>query len=110
SRDLRKYDTPETREKAKLHVVTEFLDLVPKGRNPERAFKELVSCLLRDIPVAIALMWWKHAVLAIDPVLKGGEVGILIDNSHGLGYGDKGLAAFFGSRKVPDDQEAIIVS
>lgn len=110
SRDIGRYDTKVNREKAKLHIMTEFLDLVPKGRNPSRAFQELISCLLRGIPVAIALMWWRHAVLAIDAVLKNGEVGILIDNSHGPSYGDNGLAAFFGTRKIPDDQEAILVS
>lgn len=89
----------ENREKARLNRVTEWFDLRPRG------FPEIVTCLLYGMPVSVAFNWWRHLVCAIDAVLKGGEVCLLIDNSWG-NWGDNGLGVISGRKKFADEQIA----
>ena len=95
----RRYYTAGNREKAKVNAVTEWYDL----KTRVDGFAELVTCLLHGIPSYVAYMWWGHLVLAIDPVLRRGEVCILIDNSHGPGYGDDGMGVICGRKKYADE-------
>lgn len=96
----RSNDNEQTRTEARHRIVTEFFDLQPRN------FGELVTCLLYGIPVAVAFNYWRHAVVGIDAVLKGGEVCLLIENSWGPSYGQNGLAVMCGRKKFADEQIA----
>lgn len=64
-------------------TITEYWDLQPKN------FDQLMTLLLRGIPVAIGLDWWGHEVCALDPVWLGGEeFGVRIWNSWGETWSD----------------------
>jgi len=99
----RKLWTPENKEKAKLNLVTEWIDVKQKD------FNQLVSLLLRGIPCAVAYMWWRHLVTAIDVVLVDGEICILIWNSWTDNWGDRGMSILRGSKKYPDEGVAPLV-
>lgn len=109
SRDYRRYDTPETRANMALHKVTEtFVDLTRNVYDRNLNFEQMMSCLLQNIPVAIDLMWWRHSVVAVDPVeIEPGSFGPRIWNSHGPTYGDDGYAVMRGSKGIPDGAIAI---
>lgn len=96
----RQYSTPENAELALDYRVTEWTELDPRNVN------QLVSLLLRDIPVAIGLNWWSHEVTAVDAVWVNGRVAIRIRNSWGMDWptqGAGGYAILQGSKMVPDD-------
>lgn len=99
----RRYFTAENKEKAKKNLCQEWLDLKPKN------FNELMSCLLRGIPVAVAFMWWSHLVTAVDAVIDNGEVCPVIWNSWSDDWGDKGLSVIKGNKKFADEQIAPLV-
>lgn len=99
----RRYFNAENKAKAKENRVTEWWDLKP------RDFPELVTCLLNGFPVSVAYNWWRHLVCAIDVVVKGGEVCVLIDNSWGSRWGDNGLSVLCGSKKYADEAIALRV-
>jgi len=93
----RAHDNPRTWENAKLHRITEWLDLQPRNK------AQLVTCLLMNIPVVTDLNWWRHSVVTMDLVsLNPFRTRIL--NSHGANYGDNGTAILEGSRAIPDGQ------
>lgn len=89
--------TPEAKANAAKHKVTEWWDLEPNNLD------ELITCLLMGFPVAIGLDWWGHEVTAIDPVTDGKDFGVLIDNSWGMSWGDKGRGVLMGKKALPGD-------
>lgn len=97
----RKYDTDVNDQLRVKYRITEWWDLKP------RSFDQLMSAVLVGVPVAIGLNWWGHEVLAIDGVVLGSDdYGILIDNSWGTGWGDKGRGVLTQSKATPDDAVA----
>lgn len=92
--------TPECAANAALHKVTEWWDLRPNN------MQELLTCLLRNIPVAVGYNWWSHEVCAFDAVYQNGQFGVRIRNSWGASYGDRGFAVLMGNRAIPDDAVA----
>lgn len=64
---------------------------------------QIISCLLRRIPVAAGLSWWRHEVTYIDPVWVDGAIGVRFENSWGEQYGAKGRGVLQGRRMYPDD-------
>lgn len=96
------YDTPESRAARANFRVSEWWDLKPRN------FDEFASCLLSGFPVAIGLNWWGHAVTAMDLVKLSGreQYGVIIDNSWGPTWGDRGRSVLSGSKMIPDDAVA----
>lgn len=96
-----KYDTPEMRANALNYRLTEWYEL------KSNSFDQAASCLLRGMPVILGLAWWGHMVCGLRLVsLGGGKFGIEIENSHGEGYGEKGLAVLPESKATAFDQAA----
>lgn len=99
----RRYATPENKQLALDYRVTEWTELQPRNLD------QLVSMLLRRIPVAIGLDWWSHEVTAVDPVWLNGAIAIRPRNSWGMDYPNPGAGGFFilqGSKMYPDDAVA----
>lgn len=94
----------EAQADAKRHRVTEWIE----GQN--RAFDQVMTCLLSRIPVCVGLNWWGHAVTYADPVYQAGQFGIRGPNSWGTGWSyhdDPGWFTFFegyGQYKATPDE------
>jgi hypothetical protein len=93
----RRYDTPENRTKAMANRIVEWTELKPRNVD------QLISMLLRRIPVACGFNWWGHEVTAVDPVWVDGAAVIRIENSWGMQWGANGMAILQGSKMLPDD-------
>jgi hypothetical protein len=97
----RKYDTQANKDLAKKFKVVDWLECVPRN------VKQMMTCLLRRIPVAVGYNWWGHEVCAIDPVHLGrNQFGIRIWNSWGDSWGERGMSVLTGSKMPPDDAVA----
>lgn len=96
----RSYDTPEMRANAKLHRVTEWMEL------DNRSMKaQLVTCLLMGIPVVSDFNWWSHSVCTIDLVSLS-PFKTRIWNSWGDSWSENGTGILEGSKAIPDDAVA----
>lgn len=93
----RSYDTEETRAIRSQFRVTEWDDITPNS------WRHLISYVLQNKPVAVGYDWWSHEVSAIAAVWESGDWSLIIANSWGTGYGDRGFGKLRGSRKLPDD-------
>ncbi|NBW16500.1 MAG: hypothetical protein EBR82_51815 [Caulobacteraceae bacterium] len=94
-----KYATPENLQLAKQYRVVEWTELKPRN------LQQLMSMLLRRIPVAVGYNFWSHEVVAVDPVWIDGGPAIRIRNSW-KGWGDYGFGILQGSKALPDDAVA----
>lgn len=96
----RRYNTAENRELALKYRVVEWWELRPRNLD------EVMSCLLRRIPIAVGYNWWRHEVSLYDPVWVNGQPGGRLRNSWGMSW-PKPLAGGYsilqGSRLLPDD-------
>lgn len=95
----RRYATTENKALAMRYRVQEWWELRPRNLD------QLISCLLRRIPVAVGYNWWGHEVTAIDAVWQSGTVAIRIRNSWG-NWGDNGYGILAGNKMLPDDAVA----
>jgi len=95
----RRYWTEENRAIALNYRPVEWWVLKP------RSIKELVSCLLRNIPVALGYNWWGHEVTGCDAIWVNGRIAIRIRNSW-KNWGDFGFGILEGSKMLPDDAVA----
>lgn len=93
----RKNYTQENREKALKHKTIEYFVL--------NSWEERVSCILSGIPIADGYNWWAHEVCGVG--LVKGSHDLVIRNSWGMSWGDKGFAILSGTRKMADDSVAI---
>jgi hypothetical protein len=76
------------RENAKLHEAVRWYEI-------GTSFDQVISCLLKRIPVAAGLSWWGHLVCFLDPaILPDGSVGVLFQNSWGSDWPTKGANGF----------------
>lgn len=97
----RRYYTEENKAIAKEYRCTEWWRLEPRN------IKQLVSCLLRRIPVTVGYSWWGHQVYACDVVYINGKLGIRIRNSWGdIPQYPNGFAILQGNKMYPDDAVA----
>lgn len=99
----RRYNTPENRKAALDFRPVEWWELRPRNLD------QLMSCLLRRIPVAVGLNWWSHEVSYYDPVWINGQPGARMRNSWGMNWpaaGARGYSTLQGSRLLPDDAVA----
>ncbi len=99
----RSNDNPAMRANAKLHRITEWMDLQPNNK------AQLVTCLLLGIPVVVDFNWWSHSVCAIDLVSLS-PFRIRIWNSWGDKWSENGTGILEGSKAIPDGQIAPRVS
>lgn len=67
---------------------------------------QIVSCLLRNIPVSAGLSWWGHQVTYTAPRWLDNAIAIEFDNSWGTSYGVNGRGVLQGKRMLPDDAVA----
>jgi hypothetical protein len=94
------FERGEVVASAKLHGVVEF------GELPRNDYEALVSVLLDPInprPVTMGLNWWGHLIYAVRAV----KDGILIVNSWGTNWGQRGLSVLSPSRSVAFEQIAV---
>jgi len=76
---------PNWEEAALNHVLLKWIYV--------DSWEKQITLAIRDIPVAIPLMWWGHLVCQTGPHLDDkGNVGIWIDNSWGDDWGEDGSA------------------
>jgi len=97
----RSLDNTTSREARQKFQVSEWWDLDPGN------FDHLMTCLLLKIPVAVAYNWWRHLVMALDPVALDGGFGIRIHNSWGTRWGANGTAVFregYGRNRANPDE------
>ncbi len=92
----RKYLNSANIEKAKLNRVTEWVECQPRN------LKQIVSCLLRRVPLCGGFNWWGHEVTLSDVLWLDGTVAIRIRNQW-AGWGTKGYGILQGSRMLADD-------
>lgn len=111
-----KHSTPENWEMAENFKITEgFLDMAEKPYDMSLSFKQTVSCLLANIPVAIDLMWMGHSMLGLSvkrvsnrfPLADMRGWGLKFWNSWRDSWGKMGTGVVVGSKCVPDGAVAI---
>lgn len=97
----RKYDTTEADASRKHFKCDEWWRLQPRNMD------QLISCLLQNIPVAVAFNWWSHLVCATR-VYRIGEntYAIGISNSWGTGWSNGGRGILKDSKMIPDEATA----
>ncbi len=98
----RRYLTSANIAVAKTRRIVEFIELRP------RDIKQLMSLLLRRIPVSGGFNWWRHQVSLIDPMWLDGRPALRPRNSWGMSWGDEGYGVLQGSKMLPDDAVACI--
>lgn len=90
-------DTAEARANAALHKVTEWWD----GADDRATMKkQLVTCLLLNIPCVVDLNWLSHSMACI-AIESLNPFSVVFDNSWG-DSGDRGLYRASGEKAVPD--------
>lgn len=96
-------DNPKTWEDAKLHVVTEWMDL-----DPNQMKEQLITCLLLGMPLASDFNWWSHSVCSTDLVAIE-PFQTRIWNSWGDSWSANGMGVLKGSKAIPDNAIALRV-
>jgi len=92
---------------AKNRVTESWVDMAAPVYKRKLTFQQVMTLLLNRIPVACDFMWWGHAVCAVAPVIvEKGSYGLMIWNSWGDDWGDKGMAILRGERAIPDNAVA----
>lgn len=94
----RRYATAENREQALMYRTPEWMTL--------STLDELISCLLRNIPVSGGYNWWRHQTTGLDALWVDGAIATGNMNSWSEAYGDKGYFVLQGRRMLPDDMVA----
>ncbi len=94
---------PGWQENAQLHKAVSWAEI-------DTSFDAVITCLLKRIPVAAGLPWWRHLVCFLDPViLPDGSVGVLFQNSWGVDWptkGANGFATLSEAKATPDGAAA----
>lgn len=108
----RSNDKPETWANAKLHKVSEdFCDLTRDVYDQNLTWQQTASCLLSGIPCAVDFNHWSHSVCAVELVeVEPGSWGILILNSWGTNWSDRGYGILRGRKAIPNGAVAIRVA
>jgi hypothetical protein len=118
----RQYDKPETWANAALHKVSEgFIDLDAAQYDRKLSFQQVLTCLLRNIPVIADFNWWGHSVCLLDAVdvapnksnRDESRYGVRLINSWTDNWGTKGTGVLTGRKAIPDGAtapRAVVVS
>jgi hypothetical protein len=107
-----KLDTPQARENAGLHRITEdWVDLTKDVYDQNLTFDQVVTCVLDNIPVAVDFNHWSHSVCATGVVeVEPGSFALEIYNSWGSEWGQNGYGLLRGQKAIPDGATAIRVT
>ena len=99
---LRRWNST-VQESADKHKIVEFREI---GKNN---FEGCVSAIIKEqCAVTLAFDYWRHLVLGVGCTVNSkGDIGIIIANSWGTSYGDKGYSVVYGRKAVA--YEAIAV-
>lgn len=100
----RSNDTPEMRENAKKYrIQEEWRDLTRPIHGQRMTWVQLATALLNGQPAACDFSWWGHSVCALALVpQKNGDLDLMILNSWGSNWGDRGFGVLSGSKKIPN--------
>ena len=97
----RRYDTPEQRANAALHIAVEFEEL--PANNP----MAVASALAVDIPCTGGFAWWGHLIALLQPRWGSYGLGLEFVNSWTKRYGKDGFSVLTGSKAIPFEAYAI---
>jgi hypothetical protein len=97
-----RFNTAQNQQIAKTRLFVEWIELRPRNMH------QLLSLLVRRIPVTGGFNWWRHQVSLIDPVWLDGAPAIRQRNSWGMQWGAQGYGILQGSKALPDDAVAIV--
>ena len=109
------YNTPSTWENAALHKVSEgFIDLDEAQYDRNLSFQQVLTCLLRDIPVIADYNHWGHSVCLMDavdvspnkPASDPRRYGVRLLNSWRDSWGTRGTGVLTGTKAVPNGATA----
>jgi hypothetical protein len=89
-------DNPKTWENAARHKFTEWMDLDPRDMK-----RQLVACLLLNIPIVSDFSWWTHSVCSVDLVSLS-PFRTRIWNSWSDSWSSNGMGILEGKRAIPD--------
>lgn len=105
----RQHDNEETWKEAALYKPDEtFMDVASPVYNRDLTFDQVMTLLLRRIPVIGDFNWWGHCVCILDPVeVSKGQFGVRIWNSWTDSWSDRGMGVLTGSKAIPDNAVAI---
>jgi hypothetical protein len=92
-----KYATAANKNIALDYRVDEWFEIEPGNMN------QVVSCLLRNIPISVGLNWWGHQITYYAAKWVDGAIAILFRNSWGKTYGQNGYGILQGRRMLPSD-------
>lgn len=99
------YGTPDCwNDAAGFKAGETWVDVAAPYYDRDLSFDQVATCLLLGEPVPVDLLWWGHAVCALDLVeVEANSFGIRIVNSW-LGWGDDmGMAVLRGKQAIPDN-------
>lgn len=91
-----KYNTVTTQQQMRDYMIHRWLNLQPKNHD------QMISLLLRDIPVPAGFLWWGHLICGCDVDWINGDAAPVFANSYGEVWGDRGYVTLEGSRKLSD--------
>jgi hypothetical protein len=93
-------DNPQTWENAAFHRFTgEWMAL---SSNASERKKQLITCLLLNIPVVSDFNWWSHSVATAD-LVSIEPFRTRVWNSWADSWSDAGMGILEGSKALPDD-------
>lgn len=88
---------------AAKYKVTECWRLEPRN------FDQVGTLLLSRTPICVGYNFWKHAVTLLDLILlPNGSYAVLLQNSWGEGWSNKGRGILSGNKMIPDEAYAIL--
>lgn len=118
----RQYNVAATWENALLHRVTEgFIDLDAAQYDRKLSFQQVLTCLLRNIPVIADFNHWGHSVCLMDAVdfapnksnRDESRYAVRLINSWTDNWGTRGTGVLTGRKAIPDGAtapRAVVVS
>lgn len=71
-------------------------------------FDQIVTCVLLGAPCPVAYNWWSHAVTAVGVDIENGEYFLILRNSWGNSYGDRGFFKLPKAKQNPNDAQAVL--
>jgi len=115
-------DRPETWENAAQYKVSEgFIDLDAAQYDRKLSYQQVLTCLLRNIPVIADFNHWGHSVCLMDAVdvapaksnRDESRYGVRLINSWTDNWGSNGTGVLTGRKAIPDGStapRAVVVS
>jgi hypothetical protein len=98
-----RFNDAAVKEDMARHKITEdWVDLRKQVWDRNLTMKQIFTCLLLNVPLALDFEWWGHSVCGLDMVkIERGSYGIRIWNSWGDEWGDHGMGVLQGDKIIP---------